>query len=309
MTASDWLSQTMRRVRQDGVVGARRSFYEFYIGGLRRLGRVYNYGTPIYNHDWDLLIILDACRIDLMDEIADRYDFIESGSHATSVGSATEEWMAKTFTAEYAEEMRKTAYVTGNPHSSRDLDARDFKVLDEVWRYAWDDDRGTIPARPVTDRAIATAREIDPERLLVHYMQPHHPFVPCPELNEDIGFKEDLTWNHIWEALQAGQISAERVWKGYRKNLEYVLGDVELLLKNVDAETAIITSDHGNGMGEFGVYGHPLYAPVPALKKVPWSVTTATDTGEHEPELEPPSTNKQVDDEVMCRLQDLGYKG
>lgn len=308
MAVTDWLSQTARRVRQDGVSGATRSAHEFYVGAFRRLGRVYNYGTPIYDRDWDLLVVLDACRADLMDEVADRYDFIDHGNSTTSVGSATEEWMMKTFTPEYHDEMRKTAYVTGNPHSSEGLSAEQFEVLDEVWKYAWDDDQKTIPARPITDRAISTARETNPDRLLVHYMQPHHPFVPSPELSEDVGFEDETTWNHIWERLRAGDVTEERIWEAYRKNLEYVLDDVELLLNNVDAETAIITSDHGNALGEFGIYGHPLYVPVPELKRIPWSVTTATDNGEYRPKLERPTEDKDIESEVNERLHDLGYK-
>jgi len=57
--------------------------------------------------------------------------------------------------------------VTGNTWTDRYLDATAFAALDEVWKYAWDDDLGTVPAAAVTDRAVALARERDPERLVV----------------------------------------------------------------------------------------------------------------------------------------------
>lgn len=308
MTLTDWLSQTAGRIRRDGASGGERSARELYVGALRRIGRFYNYGTPIFETNWDVLIVLDACRVDLMDEVADEYEFITAGSSVSSVGSATEEWLEKTFTKEYADEIRRTAYVTGNPHSAEGLDGQDFAVYDEVWKYAWDDDSRTVPARPVTDRAIATARRGDAERMVVHYMQPHHPFVPCPELNRDIGYFEDASWNHIWEMLQEGATTDERVWRGYRENLRYVLDDVELLLENLDAETVVITSDHGNAFGEFGVYGHPLYVPLRCLKEVPWSVTSATDTGTYEPTAGERTRDDASSEDVTERLRNLGYK-
>lgn len=308
MTVTDWLSQTVGRIRRDGVSGARRSAQEFYLGGLRRLGHVYNYGTPIFEEDWDVLLVLDACRADLMDEMADEYDFVTTDSAIYSVGSATEEWMEKTFTEEYADEIRRTAYVTGNPHSAEGLDQQNFADYEEVWTYAWDDDDRTVPARAVTDRAIKTARETNPDRMVVHYMQPHHPFVPCPELNQDIGYFEEATWNHIWEMLQEGATTEEEVWEGYRENLRYVLDDVELLLENLDAETVVITSDHGNALGEFGVYGHPLHVPIPSLKKVPWIVTSATDSGTYEPTEDEERVRDDTSEDVADRLRNLGYK-
>jgi len=78
--------------------------------------------------------------------------------------------------------------VTGNTWTDRYLDATAFAALDEVWKYAWDDDLGTVPAAAVTDRAVALARERDPERLVVHYMQPHHPFVPLTRSTATTGW-------------------------------------------------------------------------------------------------------------------------
>jgi hypothetical protein len=245
-----------------------------------------------------------------MAEVADEYDFVTADSTTVSVGSATEEWLEKNFTEEYADEIRRTTYVTGNPHSAEGLDDQRFAHYDEVWTYAWDDEDRTVPARAVTDRAITAARGGDTERMIVHYMQPHHPFVPCPELNRDVGYFEEATWNHIGEMLQEGATTRERVWEGYRENLRYVLDDVALLLENIDAETVAITSDHGNALGEFGVYGHPLYVPLRSLKEVPWVVTSATDSGTYDPTT---GDDERMDDSpssetVADRLRNLGYK-
>lgn len=306
MTVGEWARTTARQVRAGDVDGLRDSAYQLYTGGLRRAGRLYNYGTPIYESDWDLMIALDACRPDLMAEVAAEYDFVDEET-AVSVGSATEEWIEKTFIEAYREEIRETVYVTGNPHSSEGLDGPQFRHLEEVWAHSWDDDLGSVRAETVTDYAIAAGREFDPDRLLVHYMQPHHPFVPTPELNEGIGFDPDTEYDHIWQKLRHGDISREAVWEGYVENLRYVLDSVATLLDNVDAETAVITSDHGNAMGEYGIYGHPMYVPIDALKRVPYCRTTARDTGDRIPDCELSGVGSETDDAVDERLQDLGY--
>lgn len=300
--AVDWLQ----------AVGPRRAgryfAYEGWHSVLRQATRPNEDGTVIYERDWDLLVVLDACRADLLAEVVDEYPFLSLGS-VQSVASASHEWMQETFTDEYAEKVADTAYVTGNPWTDDHCDPTAFERLDEVWRYGWDDELGTIPPAAVTDRAVAVAREHDPGRLVVHYMQPHFPFVPDPVAQgmdlDRFGEGHEMS---VWEHLRAGEVDRERAWEGYRENLRYVLDDVETLLRNVDAETAVITADHGNGLGEYGVYGHPPGVAIPALRRVPWVETTACDTGEYEPDERLSSRVDDGDDGVEDRLRDLGYR-
>lgn len=303
MTGSEWVLTTAERIYRRDVEGLRDSAYQLYAGAWRRTGRIYNYGTPIYEQDWDLLVVLDACRYDLLREVAKDYEFLDEKA-TNSVGSATEEWIAKNFTPEYQSKIGETVYVTGNPHSTEE-DEGDFRHLEEVWSHSWDNNIGTTRAEEVTEYAIAAGRELQPERCIVHYMQPHHPFVPTPELNEGIGFGEGTEHKHIWEKLRHGAVSHEEVWEGYRENLRYVLNSVDTLLTNYDADTAVVTSDHGNAMGEFGIYGHPMYVPISVLKRVPYCRTTATDTGEVTPSVQ--LTERNIDEDVSKRLEDLGY--
>lgn len=305
MTFRDWAVETRDSVRQDGWSGAKESAYEFYIGILRRVGQLTADGVPIYKRGWDVLVVLDACRVDLMAEVMDDYDFLSPGK-IESVGSTSPEWMEKNFTDEYSEQMRRTTYVTGNPFSDGIVTKRDFQLLDEVWRYAWDDDLGTIPPDAISDRAITVQREHNPDRMIVHYMQPHWPFVPDP-LDEGMRLEEfgGLHDDSVWTRLRKGEVTKERVWSAYRKNLEFVLESVEVLLENIESDKVVITSDHGNGMGEHGYYGHARNVPFSYIKEVPWCVTSATDTGKYEPEIEPAETDNRG--EVGDRLRDLGY--
>lgn len=307
MTASDWIGRTLNYIRTDGVeAGLQKSSREFRHGLARRIDP-YLDGTAIFNRDWDVLVVLDACRPDLLAEAADSYDFLtNSPPTIRSKGSGSRSWMERNFTSEWSSEMKSTAYITGNPFSDELVPPGSFGLLDEVWRYGWDDEVGTIPARPITDRAIDVGRNGDFDRMLIHYMQPHFPSVPDP-----LGTEIELQtfgegWESVWDDLESGELPTDRVWESYRLNLEYVLEDVSILLDNVDAKTVVISADHGNAFGEFGFYGHPPYNPIPSLRRVPWIEEVGTDNGTYEP-----TTDRKIEDieegQVQSRLADLGY--
>ena len=301
----EWAARTSDRLRSDGWQGARDSLLKLYGGVWRNLGWHVPRGTNVYERDWDTLVILDACRVDLMCEVADGYSFVGDVESFESVGSMSEEWMRKTFIEEYAAEMDRTAYVTANVFTQDTVNETQFHTLDEVWRYAWDDETGTIPPRPVTDRAIDTTRNGDHDRLIVHYMQPHHPFVGEERVDtveaDPFGREGGTT---AVDALRRGEVSHEAFWRAYRSNLEAVLDDVSLLLDNHDAENVVLTSDHGDAVGEWGIYDHPAGCLHPVVKNVPWIETTATDTGDYEPEVEP---GEASDADIEERLRSLGY--
>ena len=260
-----------------------------YLRCLQAIGRYLPYGTNVYERDWDVLIVLDACRVDLLRTVAPAVAFIDRVGTIQSVGSSSSEWLENTFRGRT--ETDRTVMVTGNTWTDRYLAAENFAALDEVWKYAWNDGLGTVPARAVTDRAITHARQSDPERLVVHYMQPHHPFVPEP-LSDDDGLARSSTHNNPtnpWVLLRRGDLTADRVWNAYEANLRYVLDEVETLLANIDGRVAI-TADHGNLFGEWGLYGHPVHTPIPALLAVPWAETTGHDDRTRNPELTPPES-------------------
>jgi hypothetical protein len=271
---------------------------------------------PVLDAEWDVLVVLDACRADLFETAVAEgtYDAlpVEAVETRTSPASATDEWLEQVFATAPAGRLAGLAYVTGNPFSA-DLEHDRFATVEEVWRTAWDDDRGTIPPRPVTDRAIATWRAGTADRLVVHYMQPHFPSLATPG---DDGVRLDDFGSRslsVWDDLRFGRRSTESVWAAYRENLDRVLAEVETLLANLAAERVVVTADHGNAFGEHGLYGHPGGVDVPCLRAVPWCVTSGTDTrsraGESETAGEDPSTAAETDRDVVAdRLEDLGYR-
>lgn len=303
MGFDDWVSVSAEKIRKKGIEGLGDVAYDLYTG-LWWLAWPLPRGTNVYEREWDLLIVLDACRVDLLRSVADEYDFLGDIERVESVGSMSKEWMAKTFTDEYADEVAETAYVTSNVFSDRMLDADRFGTLEEVWRDGWDQEADTVLPRTMTDRTIRTAREDDPDRLIVHYVQPHHPFVGL-----DAGFDADpfgpALSDTVVDALRKGKVGRETFWEAYQDNLRLALDDVELLLSNVDADRVAITADHGDALGEWGIYDHPVGCLHPAVRTVPWTTTTATDRETHAPEIDRETDASDVED----RLQALGYVG
>jgi hypothetical protein len=107
--------------------------------------------------------------------------------------------------------------------------------------------------------------------------------------------------------------------KAYEVTLERTLGQVAVLLKHLTGKI-IITSDHGELLGEDRRYAHPLGSLDPILIEVPWlaiekaekDFDTEQVTAEHKPSEEPPEpidkteseTEKQ---ELIRKLKSLGY--
>lgn len=264
-----------------------------------------------YSDDWDLLVILDACRYDMLREIQEDYPFLQNVERRTSLGGRSAMWMERMFSAEYRDEIGDTAYITANPHSDIVLggpnvaDPKDFALLDEVWQYGWDSNAGTVPAETVTDRAVANGRSTSAERVVVHYMQPHFPSIPNPEVGGHLELSEvgDEWKQSIWDQLKEGQVSTNEVWEAYRANLAYVLEKLHTLLSNFDAETAVITADHGNAVGDGGFFGHGGY-PTHSVWEIPWATTRGVDRGTFDPTVDPAGdTEMSLED----RLQSLGY--
>jgi len=143
------------------------------------------------------------------------------------------------------------------------------------------------------------------DRYIARYMQPHLP--PIGKASYDgRGFTPDEGWikGNPWKRIKKGEHDPEPVIDSYEKNIVPVLEEVEILLHNVNANKAIVTSDHGNYLGENGKWGHPPGQLHDAVRAVPWLETSAINQGTHEPaeyDLEDHKTDRQE------QLKAMGY--
>ena len=324
-----------------------RNFWKYLTipPGYQKLLHVYGNrieGHNLLTNEWDLCIILDACRADLMNSVLQSDwspPFSYSADSITSLDSATEPWTIKTFGSETAFETIPFLYVTANPYSTKVNDSPAVAHLDEVWRYGWDPAIDTVPPRVVTNRAIHHYREWSGP-VMVHYLQPHAPHLTqCnkrivrryerkipPIKHGETNLEENWhtgrnsdgivnrylpgTWNlpptvpqTMWDRLRWGDFDREMVWNSYHDTLLIVLHEVELLLRTVDAPTVVITADHGEAFGEWGLFGHPHHMPFSELRQVPYLVTSAQKDIEYEPET---YTTNELQDRNE-KLRSLGY--
>lgn len=307
----NWISESVSAVRSEGAQGLDSAWRPPYYKFLHQIDRFRDPGVSVYDLDWDLLIILDACRYDLFCEVADDYEFVSNVGRIRSLDSMTPAWMERTFVDDRSREMADTYYLCANPFSQEKLDENDFEELDELWKYAWDDEVNTVTPEMVTNRCINIFREESPDQVLAHYVQPHWPFVPAMDLSNESGLRPNefggYNKDEVWERLRRGEVSGDEVWAGYRDNLTYALNSVETLLENVDAGRVVITSDHGNAFGEYGVYGHPMHMPLSCLRTVPHVVTSAEDKQTRHPD---PVLNSEESEDTNLeqQLSALGYK-
>lgn len=321
---TEWISEIRSHIREHPERAPLYFVFTLYLTIWYAVTSRFPVGRNIYEEDWDLLIVLDACRVDTIREVADDYEFIEDIGSMWSVGSQSAEWMSNTFTESYRDEIETTSYISANGYSESVLESgsrppanntipldvsswsvvsgHDFDSHIQVWKNHHDKRYRTIHPKPMTDHTIQEGRRRDAGRIIAHYTQPHLPYVGAavsenrePTELEDRGY----------ELLEEGRESHEEVYEAYKETLRWVLDDVEELLQNIDAEKVVITSDHGEAFGEAKAYGHPEGFPHPIVRKVPWIEAKATDEGTREPDIE---TGLSVETDVEEHLRDLGYR-
>lgn len=290
-------------------------------------------GTNIFDEDWDVAIILDTCRVDAIQSVADEYSFIEDIDSIWSVGGSSPEWIARTFDKNHLDLIEESIYISANAYTQKILEDRsqyesdnrfnykilkhiptvcktDFQSIEYIFKKEpmgtsgeYGHTRGGTPPRYVTDRAIGLGRSDDFDRLVLHYFQPHSPWVSNAIAQDRELKKHEEGFGYITETGDN-----ESGWNAYLNDLCWVLDEVELLLENLEQEKVVITADHGDAFNEYGVMSHKIGAVHPKIRKVPWVLTSGTDTETYEPTVEKPTDSGVESGAIDDQLEALGYK-
>jgi len=226
--------------------------------------------------NWDNLIILDAARHDLYEEVNGQT------RKRRTVGSSSEDFIEKTFDKQITEDnlfdWDEVVLITANPHYHPDLFEeatgqkpselfKDCYMLFSNDKY-WNEETGTVLPASVQRAVLSEAVEEHGHetKYLIHMMQPHTPFVGGwgdPEVQQD----QERELN-VWDRLEKGEFTDQQVWTAYKDNLEYVMTNAEIIDDFLLGQT-VITADHGNAFGENNEYGHPSGSKNPVLRHVP----------------------------------------
>jgi len=85
--------------------------------GVRTAGKYANDGTSPFEHEWNVFVVLDACRFDLSEQFAPEgrlYEAFGSTDSRYWCRSSTAEWIVKTFARVTPEQLAEAAYVHAN---------------------------------------------------------------------------------------------------------------------------------------------------------------------------------------------------
>lgn len=311
------------RYTLENLVAALRN-PRIFLGELYRFGVDFNIayhrrtrserGTRVIREDWDTLVILDACRLDMFEE----RNYIPGDlQQRRSLGSESWEFLHANFAGE---ECHNTVYVTSNPYVPKLSDGTFHAVID-LLEDGWDPKQRTVLPETMVTAAQQAAEQYPNKRLIVHFMQPHFPFIgDAGQQLEHGGIERSAAEDedgedskrHVWGSLSHGRISKAHVWEAYRENLDIVLPHVETLVESISGKS-VVTADHGNLVGErtrplpVRGYGHPRGLDVPELRTVPWLVVEGEDR--RSVVAEPPVEDAGPDEHVVeQRLDALGYR-
>jgi hypothetical protein len=251
-----------------------------------------NDGCYIFEEDWDYLIILDACRFDIFKEEIKNYDVKGKLQYRVSRGSLTTQFLIENFInvdEELKKQLNKIIYISANPYVNILFKNEFYKII-PVWSFGWDDNLKTVPPDVVYRIALETIRKHWNKKVIIHFMQPHEPFVSLNNY-KTTGFDRlrqaalyskmnDVSSDtSIWNLVEKNYLKLDRAIKAYIKNLKWVMPYAIKLCKVLPGKT-VITSDHGEAFGEkvhplipVRVYGHHNNVRIEPLIKVPWFIS------------------------------------
>ncbi len=242
-----------------------------------QFNRIHN---DLLEDDEFLIIVLDACRYDFFKS---NYDLFLEGEleKVYSSGRLTFEYVANTWDGDHKDML----YVSGINAISSHIDEEVAKQLNtdypgdylpkdhlrilNVNSTGWDEELSTVPPEKITEEVLDEIEHED--KIVAHYLQPHTPYVGDYKLQDLLGEDEFRGLDHVQtlDLYRQGLISQKELKRAYRSNLVYALQEVKKLVEEVDDRRVVITSDHGEMLGESGLLAHPKKHHH-LLREVPW---------------------------------------
>ena len=237
--------------------------------------------------NWDVLMILDACRCDAFERV---WRQMPAGAlpgtlhKRVSVGSHTISWLKETFRGRDAEAGR-IVYLATNPHVSAKylaqigVSAR-FAHIEHLWDTRWDPRERTVMPQAVVEEYLRLREQFPDKKFILHFLQPHTPYVgktrvrmnqpaEMPTAVDENGQPRRVPTELA--LLEDCQVGLQECWQAYDDNIRLALDCIAGLMAKRPPR-AVISADHGELFGEYGMYSHVQDMNIPELIEVPWFV-------------------------------------
>jgi len=257
--------------------------------------------------DWKILIILDACRYDYFEKTY--RDYLDGNlKKVESAGSHTSEWLKRTWDGNFYEDiiyinsnpvvLRTDGF---NP------DEKFFKVINLLGDNYWNEELDTVLPSTVSKQTRMARAKYPRKRIVSHFIQPHAPYLDIGSLSGRLkkGYREDgnedpsftntvrsmlgsigvallgkLEFRKIRRRLGLAveddvelaekMYGDEKLREFYENNIKEVLKEVSKLVGRLPDKNIVVTTDHGELLGEEGYYSHFVKAEHRLLRTVPW---------------------------------------
>lgn len=247
-------------------------------------GRIYQllFAKTVFEQkaDWDILCILDGCRYDSFEQV----NWLPGQLSARiSHGSCTPDWAQ----AEIKGDQSDVVYISANPYVSEYFFSEEwgreqpFFHLEEVWDTGWSEELKTVLPETVINAAKKLIKKHPDKKFVLHFMQPHHPFIGKKRIDEKSGWQATRSEakgelqprfsENVYDLLKKNKITRHEAMEAYRDNIALVLAEIQDFVDGLPkGKKIVLGADHGNCFGEYGVFGHPEKFTLLELIKTPW---------------------------------------
>jgi len=253
-----------------------------------------NTGTYILDEEWDHLIILDNLRFDVFRDEYIKRNLPGKLEYRISRGMWTGQFLMENF-SKIDGSLDDIIYISANPFTDVYLPSTKFFKLISVWKYEWNEQYKSVLPHSVTKYTIRMAEKYPDKRLVIHFLQPHQPYlflIKRKEIQDNaisnirtaVSSRKKIKFEIEKEPL--GKLYLSTIYKHYElplliksyiENLHIVLPYVEYLLYKLQGRV-VVTSDHGEIFGKpvsrllpLKVYGHGI-GRISDLIVVPWLI-------------------------------------
>ncbi len=248
----------------------------------------------ILDRDWDVLLLLDACRYDYFEILCP----FKGKLTPFDIGcNGTKKYMQMNFSSPECSDVVFVNHLILFPEW---VNTSLFHAVIDAHNICWNQDYGTVLPEDNSRVGLETINKYPDKRIVIHYSQPHDPFLDRNttiikrKTHKQIVYRNSRT---AWAAKRLnslknifppmpfwyiekvfgssagiGEIYFSEGFAGLKKSYEYnTIRALNSMKKIVDIrdKKVVITSDHGKMLGEGFMYSHGYWTPK-VVTTVPW---------------------------------------